>query len=266
MKSTYHILILGILAMLFAGCSSSEASVGVIEQIEQRGYILVGTPGDYRPMTFKEDDGRYWGFDVDMAQAIAQELGVEVRYVATSWPTLSQDVMTPGRMDIAIGGITITEARKRDMLMSDGYLHNGKTILCRSADKNRFTSLDDVNSSDVVVMVNPGGQNEKFARQFLTNVKEILVHERNEEIPSLVAEGKADVMITEILEAPYYVNNDPRLAAPLLSQPFTDGEVGILMPKGYESLLQFVNAYISKIKSNGILKQLHDSYGFIYRY
>ena len=115
-------------------------------------------------------------------------------------------------------------------------------------------------------MVNPGGQNEKFARQHLTQVKEILVHERNEEIPSLIAEGKADIMITEILEAPYYVKNDPRLSAPLLSQPFTDGEVGILMPKGYEELLQKINAYIQLIKGNGTLRQLHDKYGFIYRY
>ena len=193
-------------------------------------------------------------------------MGVEVKFVTTSWPTLSQDVMTAGYMDMAVGGITITEARKQEMLMSEGYLHNGKTILCRKSEQERFTSLEDVNRNDVVVMVNPGGQNEKFARQHLTQVKEIVVHERNEEIPSLIAEGKADIMITEILEAPYYVQNDSRLAAPLLDNPFTDGEVGMLLPKGNEALLEKANAFIRKIKTNGTLKQLHQKYGFIYRY
>ena len=61
---------------------------------------------------------------------------------------------------------------------------------------------------------------------------QIIVHQKNEEIPSQVAEGKADVMITEITEAPWYVQNDPRLAAPLLNSPFTHGEIGVLMRKG----------------------------------
>ena len=266
MRKIYQYFLWSILALLTVGCTSSDTTATIIGQIRQKGYIVVGTPGDYRPMTFREADGSYWGFDIDMAQNIAREMGVEVKYVPTTWPTLAQDVMTDGYMDMAVGGITITDARKQEMLMSEGYLHNGKTILCRTSDKDRYTSLDDVNQSDVVVMVNPGGQNEKFARQHLTQVKEILVHERNEEIPSLIAEGKADIMITEILEAPYYVKNDPRLSAPLLSQPFTDGEVGILMPKGYEELLQKINAYIQRIKGNGTLRQLHDKYGFIYRY
>ena len=69
-------------------------------------------------------------------------------------------------------------------------------------------------------MVNPGGLNEKFANENLTHAT-VIVHPKNEEIPSLIAEGEADVMITEITEAPWYVQNDVRLAAPLLAAPFT---------------------------------------------
>ncbi len=65
----------------------------------------------------------------------------------------------------------------------------------------------------------------------------MLLWQKNEEIPSLVAEGEADVMITEITEAPYYVQADSRLAAPLLSKPFNHGEIGILMRKGQDDLL-----------------------------
>ena len=71
-------------------------------------------------------------------------------------------------------------------------------------------------------MENPGGLNEKFARANLPNAT-LLIHPVNEEIPRLIAEGKADVMITEVMEAEYYVNKDPRLAAPLLETPFTQG-------------------------------------------
>ena len=114
-------------------------------------------------------------------------------------------------------------------------------------------------------MVNPGGLNEKFAHEHLTHAT-IIVHPRNEEIPVLVAEGAADVMITEITEAPYYVQTDTRLAAPLLNEPFTHGEIGVLMQKGQEDLLQVVNSTISQMKANGKLRQLSEKYGLVYAY
>ena len=81
-----------------------------------------------------------------------------------------------------------------------------------------------------------------------------------------MAEGNADVMITEITEAPWYVQNDPRLAAPLLNAPFTHGEIGVLMRKGQDDLLALVNTVIAQMKADGSLRKLHDKYGQIYGY
>ena len=171
----------------------------------------------------------------------------------------------PQTFDLAIGGITITDARRETMLMSDGYLANGKTILCRASEAGRYQSLSDLDKPEVRVMVNPGGLNEKFANENLTYAT-IIVHQKNEEIPSLVAEGEADVMITEITEAPYYVKADGRLSAPLLNEPFNHGEIGVLMRKGQEDLLQIVNDVIRQMKSDGSLHKLHEKYGLVYAY
>ena len=115
--------------------------------------------------------------------------------------------------DLAIGGITITDARRETMLMSDGYLANGKTILCRASDADRYQSLADIDKPEVRVMVNPGGLNEKFA-----------------------------------------------------NKPFNHGEIGVLMKKGQEDLLQMVNNVIRQMKSDGSLRKLHDKYGLVYAY
>lgn len=251
----------------FASCSSDEdasAEQATIARIKNRGTILIGTTGDYRPLSFCEPDGTYWGFGIEMGREIAARLGVNVEFVKTSWPTLTADVLAePQMFDIAIGGITITDARREAMLMSEGYLANGKTILCRASEAERYTSLADIDKPEVRVMVNPGGLNEKFANENLTHAT-IIVHQKNEEIPSLVAEGEADVMITEITEAPYYVQTDPRLAAPLLNEPFTHGEIGVLMRKGQEDLLQMVNATIQQMKKDGTLRELHEKYKLVY--
>ena len=256
----------------FCSCSANEDNATeivnqpTISRIQERGTLLVGTTGDYRPLSFREDDGTYWGFGIEVAGEIVRRLGVGLQFVPTSWPTLSADVQAePQTFDLAIGGITITDARRETMLMSDGYLANGKTILCRAEDADRYKSLADIDKPEVRVMVNPGGLNEKFANANLTHAT-IIVHQKNEEIPKLIAEGKADVMITEITEAPYYVQTDPRLAAPLLNEPFTHGEIGVLMRKGQEDLLQLVNDVIRQMKSDGSLRLLHEKYGLMYAY
>ena len=146
------------------------------------------------------------------------------------------------------------------MLMSNGYLQNGKTILCRSEDAPRFSSLADIDKSDVRVMVNPGGLNEKFAREHIKNAK-IIVFEQNEAIPNQIALSNADVMITEITEAPWYIQNDTRLASPLLAQPFTHGEIGILMQKGQDDLLSLVNGILQQMEKDGTLSRLRQKYG-----
>ena len=238
---------------------------GKVAEILDRGTILFGTTGDYRPLSFCEPDGTYWGFGIEVAKEIAKRIGVGVEFKKTSWPTLTADVLTePQIFDLAIGGITITDTRRETMLMSDGYLDNGKTILCRASEADRYKSLADIDKPEVTVMVNPGGLNEKFANENLTHAN-IVVYQKNEEIPTLVAEGAADVMITEITEAPYYVQTDPRLAAPLLNAPFTHGEIGVLMQKGQEDLLQMVNNVICQMKSDGSLRKLQEKYGLTFQ-
>ena len=112
-------------------------------------------------------------------------------------------------------------------------------------------------------MENPGGLNEKFARENLPDAM-LIIHDINQEIPGLIASGEADVMITEVMEAGYYVGQDSRLAAPLIYEPFTNGQLGVLMPKGSEDLLEYVNQFLADEKKNGRLDELAEQY--IYRY
>lgn len=92
----------------------------------------------------------------------------------------------------------------------------------------------------------------------------MIIHEVNQEIPGLIASGEADVMITEVVEAGYYVGQDGRLAAPLIHESFTHGELGVLMPKGSKDLLNYVTAFLQKEKQSGRIDELADEYFFKY--
>ena len=234
-----------------------------LEEIQKRGVLKVGTAGDYQPLSYLEPEtGKYVGFDAELAEDLAGALGVELEFVETSWPTLMDDTLS-GKFDLAICGIAINDTRKEQALMSDGYLENGKTLLCRAEDASKYTNLESINRPEVRVMENPGGTNEKFARENLPDAN-LIIHDVNQEIPGLVASGEADVMITEIVEAGYYVDMDDRLAAPLIHEPFTQGQIGALMPKGSEDLLDFVNEFLAKEKDSGRIDELSEEY--IYKY
>ena len=243
-----------LVVLLSAGCGTPSGG-DALQAVLARGVLRVGTTGDYCPMSYLNPETHvYEGFDAALAEDLAADLGVGIEYVPTTWPTLMQDTLDR-KFDLAICGITITPARKQQALMSEGYLGNGKTVLCRSEDAEKFTSLAAINRPEVRVMENPGGLNEKFARENLPDAG-LTIHPVNEEIPALVASGKADVMITEIMEAAFYAGKDPGLAAPLLDRPFTRGQLGVLLPPGNEALLNYVNGFLEKERRSGRLDEL----------
>ncbi len=262
MKKISAVLLVFALLLPLCGSLSEGEPAGpesALDRIRRTGILRVGATGDYNPMNYLDPDtGVYVGFDVALAEDLAASLCAEIEFVPTSWPTLSADTQA-GKFDLAVTGITVTDERKETMLMSDGYLENGKTILCRAGEEDRYTSLSDINRPEVRVMVNPGGLNEKFALNNLPDAT-LIVHDVNQEIPGLVAEGKADIMITEIMEAGYYTSRDSRLAAPLVREPFTNGQLGILIPKGSEDLLDYVNQFIAAEKESGRIGELADEY------
>ena len=241
------------------GITFSGAEARSLADIKASGKILVGSTGDYKPMSYlNKETGKYEGFDAEMAESLAKALGVKLEYVPTMWKTLQADTLA-GKFDVAICGITVTDARKAVMAMSDGYLTFGKTILCTKSKEALFKSLDDVNQPSERVMYNPGGTNEKFAKEFCAKAQ-LTMHEHNAEIPGLVGEGKADIMITETMEARRYAKDNPKVAAPLVDNPFTENHFGVLMQKDYPCLLDAVNKWMASIKADGTMDKWENQY------
>ncbi len=256
-KICYSLLILGLIlsvVLFFSGVGGDE-----VNEIKTRGFLLVGTTGDYCPMSYFDSKTKsYVGFDIELAQDLAKALGVKVRFVQTSWKTLMKDTVD-NKFDVALSGITVTDERKQQALMSRGYLNNGKTVLCRKADIGKYRDLESINSPDVRVMENPGGLNEKFAREHLPKAN-LIIHSVNYEIPKLIDTGVADVMITEVVEAKYYSGINKNLSAPLTDTPFTKGQIGMLLPKKNKNLLKFTNKFINEEIKSGRIEELKRKY------
>lgn len=224
-----------------------------LDRVLDTKVLRVGTPGDYRPFAIKTDSG-YSGHDIDLVERMAKELGVRIEWVPTTWPNLLKD-MQADKYDLAVGGITRNVARMRVVAMLPGYAPFGKVALVRAADKARFTTLESLNQPGVRVIKNPGGTNEAFV---LENLKaaQVSTHEKNAEIPALIAEGKGDVMITETYEALVYAKADPRLHAAFIDAPLTPpSKLGFMLPADDADYLRVMNFVWDQMETRGALKQ-----------
>jgi chorismate mutase-like protein len=168
------------------------------QQIRDRGVLRVGLPGDYAPYALGGTEDPQ-GVDVALAREIAATLGLGVEFVQTSWGSLLADARA-GRFDIAAGGISITPERSLEQRFSRAYLRDHKAPLVRCGDEVRFDSLREINSPSVRVVVNPGGTNERFTRREFP-LAALTVHPENRTVAQEVLQGRADVFVTDEIEA-----------------------------------------------------------------
>ena len=113
-----------------------------------------------------------------------------------------------GKFDIAMGGVSITLDRARKGYFSAPYLREGKTPIVRCGDVGRYDALPDIDRPDVRVVVNPGGTNERFARAHFKTAP-VRIFPDNRAIFEEIAEGRADVMVTDVSETKYQAKLHP---------------------------------------------------------
>ena len=225
--------ILGVLAGAFPTADVSAQQP--LAAASDPAVLRVGTAGDYPPFTYRDPaTGEYIGADLEQAGNLAAMLHRRLVVVPTTWGSLLAD-LSAGRFDIAMGGISITPDRASQGTFSRSYLRDGKTPLARCADQARYTTLARIDRPDVRVIENPGGTNERFAKAHLAHAS-LRVHADNLSVFDEILSGRADVMLTDAIEARLQQQLRPGLCAVHPDRPFDRSEKAYLMPR--DSALQ----------------------------
>ncbi|MFC0267036.1 transporter substrate-binding domain-containing protein [Kushneria aurantia] len=237
---------------------SLDAAARDLDAIMESGTLRVGTTGDYKPFSH-EDNGRYQGFDITMAEKMAHAMGLELEFVKTTWPTLIKDLQDDD-YDIGMSGISRTLARQLQARYSTPYLTYGKTPLVRAEEASRFTSLQDIDQPNVRIGVNPGGTNEAFVKANIHQA-EVITFNNNLDIPPAVANHQVDVMITDSPEALFYAHDNEQLAAPMAANPLTQSQLAYLMQADAERLQDTVDFFLHQLSLTGELDAMRTRYG-----
>ncbi|MBV8628902.1 MAG: transporter substrate-binding domain-containing protein [Paraburkholderia sp.] len=250
-------------ALLCAGAVHAETASNVpapasrLDEVIARGTLRACTTGDYKPYSFYKPDGQFEGIDIDMAESLAHSLGVKAEFVKTSWPNLMNDFVA--RCDIGIGGVSTTLERQKRAFFTDAYMVDGKTPIVRCDDVNKYQTVEQIDQPSTRVIVNPGGTNEKFARQFFPHAT-LTVYPDNVTVFKQILAGKADVMVTDASETLLQQKLNPGLCSVHPDKPFQFGEKAWLLPRGDMAFQEYVNQWLHLARATGEYQAIQDKW------
>ena len=253
------------------GCSAAAGlpvkDTNRLEEILERGYIEVATEPYFAPNEFidpsKEGEDRYVGSDIELAQYIADQLGVELRIVPLEFSAVLSSV-TEGKYDLAISALAYTPERAEAMNMSKGYYFDeteGYGLLVRTEDADRYP--DAASLEDAVLVVQSGSLQEVMVNSQVPACKELKRVSSTTDGFLMVQEGKADAAAAYLATARLYAEANPGVTAAegfrFVQDETTQGtRVGI--PKGEEELTEKINEIIDELTESGLYEQWYQEY------
>src|SRR6266478_4374615 len=226
----------------------STTGTPTLDRIRAAGVLRVGTTGDYTPFSLRRPDGAYAGADIDMAHDLAATIGVGLEFVGTVWVDLLGDFLED-RFDIAMGGVTVNPSRAEKAFFSIPTFVDGKRPLCRRADRDRFTSIAAIDQPGVRIIANPGSANEAFAHANFTRAQ-VTIHHDNASVFAEIVAGRADVMVTDGLEADHQAVLHPELCAIPVAEPFTRLEKAYMFARD-PAMKAFIDRWLAAAFASG---------------
>lgn len=254
-------LIVAIVAALaLAGCAKKdqgETQAGGVKLIE-KGKLTVCTHLPYAPFQSKDASGKVVGFDIDMMDLAAKELGVEQKIVDTPFEGIKsgQDLNT-GKCDAAAAGMTITDERKKVLDFSEPYFDATQAMLVKSG--KSYKSLDDLKGKKVGVQAATTGRD--YTRQFEKEKGFTIV-----EFEDLAAEqqalanGQIEAAINDLPVWTEYIKEHP--GGFVVAAEFDTGEqYGFAVKKdGNPELLKKINEVLAKAKQDGTYNEIYEKW------
>ncbi|MFR4231609.1 transporter substrate-binding domain-containing protein [Clostridium sp.] len=256
MKKIIATAVLGIMTMGLAGCGSSNdknsaSKTDLLEKIQKNGKLVVGMSADYAPYEFHyiDENGKdvIGGFDVDIANEIANKIGVNLVIQEMDFDALVS-ALPAGKVDLVISGMNPTEERAKVVDFSEVYYNSKHGILVRDEDADKYQTFADLEGAKVGVQL--GSTQEKIAKTEIPNVNLQQLSNINNLILELKA-GKVDAIVMEKPVAEMAVKSNPELAVgkPIYEEQTGGNAVGIA--KNNPQLLAKVNEVITELNESG---------------
>ncbi len=238
-----------------ASSAAADAGLGLVAD----GKLTVGTSPDFPPFENLEND-QYVGLDIDLAQALADKLGLELEMKTLQFDAIVPAVAAGGQVDLGISGITIDPEREEQVDFSDSYYIDDLSVVAMkaNADITADTFADALNQAGVTIAVQSGTTAESYAQENFPNATTQPYGNATDAFAAMQA-GQANAVIT-----------NKAVGAKMVSESYTDAQVikeiatgeeyGVAVSKDNSALLDAVNDALAAITDDGTLDSIVNKY------
>lgn len=239
-----------------AESTSAEAGGDELDSVLAAGKIVVGVEGTYPPFTYHDGNGELVGFDVEVAERVAEKLGVEVEFVEAAWDSLLIGIDS-GRLDLVVNAVSITEERAEKYDFTAPYYYEARRVIVRAEDDS-IQSAEDLNGKKVATNVT-----NAFIPWYESMGAEIVGIDTSGEAIELVLSGRADLCGTSVPVLNSYMDEHPDAEGKLKVAfviPDSEDQIAIPVRKGETRFLEAVDQALAQLRDDGTLKELSEKY------
>ncbi len=257
-----RILALGLAAAASAALALAAlpaAAQSALDQILESGVLKAGVTGDWNPMSVRDPKtNSYKGYDIDVMEALAADMGVKVEYVPTDWKTLVNGVVS-GKYQIT-GSASISPARMKAAGFSDSYLTVAILPFTTKDKADRFDGWESIDRPDVNVATTLGTTFEKFVTDWFPNAALKTVEAPARGYQEVLA-GRADVFVTSNVEGATLSGKYPQLVQIKVDKPRAPSAIAMLLPQTDQLWINYVNNWIKIRKLGGFFDETAAKWG-----
>ena len=234
---------------------TGESADDLLAQIKERGSIIVAMEGTWAPWTYHDEDDNLVGYDVEVAQNIAEKLGVEVEFIEGAWDGLLAG-LDAGRYDIMVNGVGVTEERAEKYNFSTPYAYNKTAVIVRG-DYDEISSLEDLKGKKTANTISStyAAQAEAYGAT-VTGVDDL-----NQTIELLLSK-RIDATLNAEVVFNDYKKEHPEADVKIATYSDQVEEIAIPIRKGDDTvtLLDAVNDALDEMAKDGTLTELSEKY------
>ncbi len=255
MKKILSLILAALLLLSMAACAPQQQSGDLLATIQERGTIIVAMEGTWAPWTYHDENDKLVGYDVEVAQAIAEKLGVKVEFVEGKWDGLLAG-LAAGRYDIMVNGVDITPERLETYDFADPYAYNRTAVIVKG-DNDSIKTMEDLKGKKTANTIS--STYAQLAEKYGATVTG--VDDLNQTFELLMG-GRIDATLNA--EVSYYdymkAHPDADMKIAVLAQEATS--VGIPMRKGDDTatLREAINKALAELHADGTLSDLSIKY------
>ncbi len=262
MKGIHRIALLT-LAIIIAASAAPRAqdirqqlsTSSVIEEVKKNGVLRIGL-STFVPWSMRDKKGDLIGFEIDVANKVAADMGVKTEFVPTAWDGIIPALLA-GKFDVIISGMSITPQRNLTVNFTVPYAHSGQQMTANKKLAGGFKSLEQFNDPAVTITCRRGTSTCVAAQKVFPKVT---LRQFDDEAQCLqeVLNGNAHAVITSAPKPKLWTLDHPDTLFMPSEENLTKSDEAFAVRKGDPDGVNFFDNWILFNTSNGWLQERHD--------